>query len=51
MKILIADDDRASLVLLKKLLEQEGYQVITAFNGEEAWEEYKRDGVSMILLD
>ena len=51
MKILIADDDKASLLLLKKLLEQEGYEVIPASNGKAAWEKYKRNGVSIALLD
>ena len=50
MKILIADDDRASLLWLKKLLEQEGYEIIPAANGKDAWEEYKRNEVSIALL-
>ncbi len=51
MKILIADDDKASLLLLKKLLEQESYEVIPASDGKDAWEKYKRNGVSIALLD
>lgn len=35
-RILIADDDRSSLVLLERTLAKLGFQVITATNGEEA---------------
>ncbi len=36
MKILVADDDPHSLRLLRLLLLKEGYEVVTANNGEEA---------------
>lgn len=51
MKILIADDDRISLLLLQRILEKEGYEAIAASDGEEAWEKYKRNSVPMTLLD
>ncbi len=51
MKILIADDDRVSLLLLRNLLEEEGYEVIPASNGKDAWEKYKRNDISITLLD
>lgn len=51
MKILIADDDRISLLLLQRILEKEGYEVIAASDGEEAWEKYQKTRVSMALLD
>ncbi len=34
-KILVIDDDITILILLKRMLEKQGYQVITASNGEE----------------
>ena len=36
MKILVVDDERLLVKGLKFNLEQEGYQVETAFDGEEA---------------
>ncbi len=51
MKILIADDDRVSLLLLQKLLEAESYEVVTASDGKDAWEKYKNSNVSIALLD
>ena len=37
MKILIADDEAASLKMLSGVLTDWGYQVITAADGTEAW--------------
>lgn len=34
-QILVIDDDRAVQILLKRMLERQGYQVITTSNGEE----------------
>ena len=33
--ILIADDDRSTRIVLKLILQQDGYQVIEVENGEE----------------
>lgn len=38
MKILIADDDRASNRLLERRLAKWGYEVVTCADGEKAWE-------------
>ena len=36
MKILVADDDRVSRRIMERMLQQDGYAVITATNGREA---------------
>lgn len=50
-KILIADDEPDILEIIAYNLEQEGYEVITARNGNEAIEQAKIHGPSLILLD
>lgn len=52
MKILIADDDRASLRLLEAALVKWGYEVTTASQGEEAWQHLQRpDAPPLLILD
>jgi DNA-binding response OmpR family regulator len=45
------DDDRAMRTLLKVAMEEEGYQVVEAKNGQQCLEEYNRAKPDMILLD
>jgi CheY-like chemotaxis protein len=49
--ILIVDDDRMNLALLKGTLVSNGYEAITAQDGEEALEELKKKIADLILLD
>ncbi len=51
--ILIAEDERAVREVLRLSLEEHGYMVITAENGEEAVKQYKDnpEKVSLVLLD
>jgi CheY-like chemotaxis protein len=49
--ILVTDDDRATRTLLKVAMEEEGYQVITAKDGQECLSEYHRSHPDMVLLD
>lgn len=52
MKILIAEDDTLSRVLLDKTLRQAGYEVIAVENGERAVRELKKeDAPRLALLD
>lgn len=51
MKILVVDDEKLLVKGLKFNLEQEGYQVITAFDGEEAVRLAHDSSVDLILLD
>lgn len=49
--ILVVDDDREIVRSLGKLLELEGYRVLTAFNGMEALDRLETDTAHLILLD
>lgn len=50
-KILIAEDEYDIRELLQNYLENEGYQVLTAADGEQAIEKFRRSNVDLILLD
>jgi len=51
MKILVVDDEKLIVKGLKYNLEQEGYQVISAFDGEEAIKMAHDSTIDLILLD
>jgi DNA-binding response OmpR family regulator len=50
-RILIVDDSAAILNLLRRALEQTGYEVITAKSGEEALAAFEREEPDAIVLD
>ncbi len=50
-KILVADDNPDSLRLLSSRLQNEGYQFIPAWNGEETLEKTRSESPDLILLD
>jgi len=49
--ILIVDDEKNYLLVLSAVLEDEGYEVLTALNGPEALEIHKRSDLDLILTD
>lgn len=51
MKILVVDDEKLLVKGIKYNLEQEGYQVVTAFDGEEAIRLAHDESIDLILLD
>lgn len=51
MKILVVDDEKLLVKGIKYNLEQEGYQVETAFDGEEAVRLAHDESIDLILLD
>lgn len=51
MKVLIADDDLSTRKILKKHLEEWGYEVLVSKNGDEAWNLLQQDGVRLAVLD
>jgi two-component system cell cycle response regulator len=51
VKILVAEDDRATRLLLTRALTSWGYEVIGVSNGEEAWEVLTREKIRMLLSD
>jgi two-component system, OmpR family, response regulator VicR len=50
-KILVVDDEKPIVEILQYNLEKEGYQVVTAFDGEEALEQAKHEKPDLIVLD
>jgi len=50
-KILIADDEPDILEIIQYNLQNEGYEVITAKNGNEAIDQAKRSNPDLIILD
>lgn len=50
-KILIVDDEPLLVKGLKYSLEQDGYEIFTAFDGEEALEKVKEQKLDLVLLD
>ncbi|WP_273844986.1 response regulator transcription factor [Rubrobacter calidifluminis] len=49
--ILVVDDERDVVGFVRDVLEDEGYRVIPAFDGEEAIEEARRSSPDLVLLD
>ena len=50
-KILIAEDDQFLRELYAETLKDEGYQIDTAADGDEAYQKLKADGWDLVLLD
>jgi len=50
-KILVADDDKSTRELISIVLEDEGYEVITAINGIETVEKASKEKPDLIVLD
>lgn len=50
-KILVIDDDTAFCVMLKTFLQKKGYEVVNAFNGEQAKQELKNYVFDVVLTD
>jgi DNA-binding NtrC family response regulator len=51
LKILVADDDRIQLSILKRKLQKHGFEVITCKDGREAKEEVERNPVDLVIAD
>ncbi len=50
-KILVVDDEQTVRDFLQRALENAGYDVITAVNGQEALDKISQFDVSLVLLD
>lgn len=50
-KILIADDDPDFVEVMRTILASEGYDIVSAKDGNEALRIMREDGVDLILLD
>lgn len=51
LKILIADDEPDVLSAMARKIEREGYAVIKAADGEEAWTRIQSDSPDIVILD
>ncbi len=53
MRLLLVDDDAVNRLILRESLEDEGYELVEAGDGEEAWNYLESDGnsFSAVLLD
>jgi CheY-like chemotaxis protein len=50
-KIMLAEDDRTMITLLKTLLDLEGYQVVALSEDDDVFEAVRRDPPDVLLLD
>lgn len=50
-RVMVVEDSPTNLRLITKLLEKEGYQVITAVDGEEALEKAVSEKPDLMVLD
>jgi len=51
VKILVVDDDEVFRALVKEVLAQENYEVITANNGFSAWKILQKEKADIAILD
>ncbi len=51
MKILIAEDDAVSRLILQKAVERLGHACLVAVDGAEAWALYQRTPVDVVISD
>lgn len=50
-RILVCDDEREIVDAIEIYLLQEGYQVVKAYNGEEALEILKKEAIHLLIMD
>lgn len=50
-RILVVDDEDQICNVIRKILSQEGYHILTALNGEEALDHLKKTPVDLVLVD
>lgn len=49
--ILVVDDEEQIVEIIKAYLEREDYHVVTAYNGQEALDIFKRETIDFVVLD
>ena len=51
MRILIAEDDATSRLMLERVLRNWGHEVVVTADGDEAWEAFRREQPDLAVLD
>lgn len=51
LKILMAEDEADVLAVMSKAIARNGYDVVTAKDGEDAWQKIQTESPDVILLD
>jgi diguanylate cyclase (GGDEF)-like protein len=51
MRVLVADDDRGSLLIAKAVVERSGHECIVAADGDSAWELYQNHQPHVVVTD
>ena len=50
-KILVIDYDQSSLSTLQGILAKEGYQIVTAADGQAGWDKYNKESPDLVLME
>ena len=50
-RILVIDDEPTALEVLRRILEVEGYKVVTAINGQDGLEQFKKTPCDLVITD
>jgi diguanylate cyclase (GGDEF)-like protein len=51
VKVLVADDDPVTRELLRRILGERGYEVLSVEDGQQAWETYHASAASLVITD
>ena len=51
IKVLMADDEKDVLEIMAKKVANEGYDVVTAYDGQDAWEKIQSQSPDVVILD
>ncbi len=51
MAVLLVDDDRDLVDVLTYILRREGYEITTAFDGEQGWARFEKETPELVILD
>jgi len=51
VKIMHVDSEPDTVELVKRVLEKEGFEVVTAYSGKECLDKLKNEDVDLVLLD
>lgn len=50
-RILLVDDEEGIQLLYREEFEEEGFEVISAYNGDEALEKFSKESLDLVILD